>query len=68
MRYIKGEESLWITHLPDLKKPVLLIGGEYAVHKVASFNSEEAAEEFSRLFERWLGIGGAGMKGEEDEP
>ena len=66
MRYIKGEETLWITHLPDLKKPVLLIGGEYAVHKVASFDSEEDAEEFSRLFEKWLGIGRARMEGEED--
>ncbi len=50
----RGEETIHITHLPDRKKPVLLIGNGYCAQKIASFDSEEAAEGFCKLLDKWL--------------
>lgn len=52
----RGEETIHITHLPDHKKPVLLIGNGGRYRKIASFDSEEYAEGFCKLLEKWLGI------------
>lgn len=52
--YRRGEEAIHITHLPDRKKPVLLIGNGYCAQKIASFDSEEAAEDFCKLLDKWL--------------
>lgn len=52
----RGEETIHITHLSNYKKPVLLVGnGGWSV-KIASFDSEEYAERFCKILEKWLGI------------
>ena len=50
----RGEETIHITHLPNYKKPVLLIGEKVCSRKIASFDSEEAAEAFCKMLEKWL--------------
>ena len=50
----RGEETIHITHLPNYKKPVLLVGNRYCSQKIASFGSEEMAEGFCKLLDRWL--------------
>lgn len=52
----KGDEIIHITHLTTHKKPVLLIGNGYCCQKIASFDSEEAAEGFCKMLSKWLGI------------
>ena len=52
----RGDEVIYITHIQGYKKPVLAIGNKCVVRKVASFDSEEAAEMFSQLLNRWLGL------------
>lgn len=49
-----GEETIHITHLPNYKKPVLLIGTKFCSRKIASFDSEEAADSFCKMLEKWL--------------
>ena len=49
-------EMIYFTYLPDLKKPVLAIGNKNVIHKVASFDNEECAEQFCRLLKRWFNI------------
>lgn len=50
----RGEETIHITHLPNCKKPVLLVGNGLCSQKIASFDSEEAAEGFCKLLNKWL--------------
>ena len=50
----RGEETIHITHLPNYKKPVLLIGNGYCSQKIASFDSEETALGFCKMLEKWL--------------
>lgn len=50
----RGEERIHITHLPNYKKPVLLIGNGSCLQKIASFDSEEYAEGFCKLLEKWV--------------
>ena len=52
----RGEETIHIAHLPNYKKPVLLIGNGYCSQKIASFDSEEYAERFCKLLDKWLGL------------
>ncbi len=54
----RGDENIYITHLPTHKKPVLLIRNGYVYQKIASFDSEEYAEGFCKMLEKWLGTGG----------
>lgn len=54
--YRRGDEYVGITHLPGYKKPVLAIGNQNVIRKVASFNSEEDAEVFCLLLNKWLGF------------
>ena len=58
----RGEETIHITHLPDYKKPVLLIGNGFRSQKIASFDSEEYAEGFCEMLEKWLNIIGKEQK------
>lgn len=51
----KGDKVIFITHFPGLKKPVLAIGNKYVMQKIASFDSEEAAEGFLAILCEWLG-------------
>lgn len=50
----RGEETIHITHLPNYKKPVLLVGNKMCSQKIASFDSEEAAEGFCKMLGKWL--------------
>lgn len=52
----RWQETIQITHLSNYKKPVLLVGNGSRLRKIASFDSEECAEEFCKLLEEWLGI------------
>ena len=52
----KGDEIIYITHLQGYKKPVLAIGNGYVIQKIASFDSEETAEGFCQLLNRWFGL------------
>ena len=54
----RNEEIICITHLPDRKKPVLLIGNEYCVQKIATFDSEKSAEGFLKMLKVWLNVKG----------
>ena len=55
--FSRGDEYIYVTHLPGLKKPVLAIGNGYVIQKIASFDSEECAEGFCKMLKKWLGLG-----------
>ena len=52
----RGNEALYITHFPGLKKPVLAIGRGCSLQKISSFDSEEDAEEFCQILYKWIGL------------
>ena len=52
----RGDEYICITHFPGLKKPVLAVGNCYVVQKIASFDSEEYAEGFNKMLNKWFGF------------
>ena len=52
----RGDEAIYITHFPGLKKPVLAIGNGCVIQKIASFDSEEYAENFCQMLNEWLGL------------
>lgn len=52
----RGEEIIHITHLPNHKKPVLLVGNGLCSQKIASFDSEECAKGFCKMLEKWFEI------------
>lgn len=56
MRITNGKCALEITHVPDRKKPVLLIGSLYCGHVVATFTNENDASEFELFLQEFLGI------------
>ena len=68
----RGDETISITHLPRYKKPVLLIGKGLLIgnglccQTIASLDSEEYAEGFCKMLERWLGIDKTESEGEQD--
>lgn len=45
-----------ICHLNRYKKPILCVGKGNEVTKVACFSSEEAAQEFEKIFEEFVNI------------
>lgn len=59
----RGNEHIYITHVPGKKKPVLCIGNGYVIQPIASFSSEEYAEGFYKLLLKWFGL----QKEEETE-
>ena len=61
--YKRGNEAIYITHLPDRKRPCLAIGNGCVIHKIATFDTEEEAEAFYQMLGAWLGCG-AEMEGE----
>ena len=52
----RGDEVIYITYIQGYKKPVLAIGNQYVMQKIASFDSEEHAEAFSKMLNRWFGL------------
>ena len=53
---VRGDERIYITHLPGFKNPCLCVGNGNVMQKIASFGSEECAEGFYKLLLDWLGI------------
>lgn len=58
----RGDEVIYISKVPKLKRPCLLIGTKYAVQKIASFDSQEYADGFTKMLAEWFG---AEMEGTE---
>lgn len=52
----RGDEVIYVTHLQGYKKPVLMVGNKFVTQKIASFDSEEYAEGFCKILNRWFGI------------
>ena len=52
----RGDETIYVTHFNGLKKPALVIKNGCVVKKIASFDSEEAAEVFYAMLCDWLGV------------
>lgn len=52
----RGDEYIYVTHLPTHKKPVLCLGNGCVIQKIASFDSEEYAEGFYGLLLKWFGL------------
>lgn len=51
-----------ISRLNKFKKPILLVGKGNEATKVASFDSDEAAEKFMKTFEKFVTITQGGNK------
>lgn len=51
----RGDEFIFITQVPLLKKPCLLIGTKYDMQKIASFDSQEYADGFAKMLGKWFG-------------
>ena len=47
--------ELCITHLPNLKKPCLVVKIDNCIYKVASFNDEVTADWFIEIVEEMFG-------------
>ena len=56
MTFFKGDQRIDICELPGYKKPTLLIGSNTVLHKVASFNDKESADEFVSMLQEWFGL------------
>ena len=56
MLYRKGERAIGVGNLPNTKRKSLYVGTEYCVTKVASFSSDEAADEFEDYLCYFLGL------------
>ena len=52
----KGDDVIYITHIDGYKKPVLAIGTKNVIKKIALFDNEECAEEFSVLLNKFFGL------------
>lgn len=50
----RGDEYIYITHIPGRKKPCLCIGNGYVIHPIAYFQSEEYAEGFYNMLCSWF--------------
>lgn len=51
----RGDEVIYISQVPKIKKTCLLIGTKYAVQKIASFDSQEYADGFTKMLREWFG-------------
>lgn len=56
MLYRKGNQCIGIGSLPNSKRKALWIGSDYCIRKVGSFSNDEAAEDFERYLEDFLGV------------
>lgn len=54
--FSRGDEYIYITHLPNYKKPVLAIGTKCVIDKIGSFDSEEDAERFYQILKTWFNL------------
>ena len=53
--FVRGDEKIWITELPGLKKPVLMMGNKNVGYKLASFNNRQSADYFCERLKEWFG-------------
>jgi hypothetical protein len=51
----RGDEVIYISKVPKLKRPCLLIGNKYCVQKIATFDSQEYADGFAKMLGEWFG-------------
>lgn len=56
---VRGNEHIYVTHVPGRKKPMLCIGNGNVIQPIASFSSEEYAESFYKLLLKWFELEGA---------
>ena len=54
MAYRRGDYTIGVGMLPGSKRPSLYVGNKCCIHKVASFSSDDAAEDFKRYLEYFL--------------
>lgn len=52
----RGDEHIYVKHLPGHKRPVLCIGNGCVIKKLASFDNDECAESFYKLLLKWVGL------------
>ena len=67
MTYTRGEYSIGVGTLPGFKKPCMFIGNKYCIHKVASFNGQDEADEFTMYLEHFFGLRSSPFEEETDE-
>lgn len=53
---VRGDERIYVTHVPGRKNPMLCIGNGNVIQPIASFKSEEHAEGFYKLLLKWFGL------------
>ena len=56
MTYWRGDDCIAITTDPCHKRKGLYIGNKYCIQRVATFSSDEVAEQFDRYLCEFLGI------------
>lgn len=56
MTYKKGNMVMSVTYVPRRKKKCLLIGDGLYYQKVASFDTDEDADDFEKFLEAFLGV------------
>lgn len=56
MTYQKRSMFLSVTYVPGRKKKCLLIGDGLYYQKVASFDTDEDADDFEKFLEAFLGV------------
>lgn len=49
MTYWKGDECISITNDPYHKRKGLYVGNRFVIHRIATFNTNEDAEEFDNM-------------------
>ena len=54
MLYVRNGVRVGMTHVQGRKKPVLVVGNEYALKVIASFSNEESADEYERYMRTLL--------------
>lgn len=52
----RGNEYIYITHIPGRKKPCLCIGNGCVIQTIAYFHSEEYAEKFYKMLLDWFNL------------
>ena len=55
--YWRGDVCVAITKDPAHKRKGLYIGNKYCIERLATFSNDEAAEQFERFMNKFLGVG-----------
>lgn len=52
--FTRGEERIAIMRIPERKHKVLAIGKDNVFQPIASFTSDESADQFEEMLDRWF--------------